>query len=32
MDAQGNLLSRAPLWWLARTVPRLRERIQKLTR
>ena len=30
MDAQGNLQSRAPLWWLARSIPYLREKIKKM--
>lgn len=25
MDAQGNILSRAPLWWVAHDAPFLRE-------
>jgi len=32
MDAQGNIQSRAPQWWLARSVPYIRERLQKLAR
>ena len=33
MDAEGRVLSRAPLWWLARTAPYLREQLkQKLNK
>jgi hypothetical protein len=28
MDAEGRLLSRAPLWWLVRSVPYLRNQVQ----
>jgi hypothetical protein len=30
MDAQGQLQSRAPLWWLAQSVPHLREQLRQL--
>ncbi|HLE27688.1 MAG TPA: hypothetical protein VI793_06200 [Anaerolineales bacterium] len=30
MDAEGNITSRAPLWWLARSVPHLREKIRQM--
>lgn len=29
MDAQGRLRSRAPLWWLVRSAPYLREEIRR---
>ena len=32
MDAEGRLLSRAPLWWLARSVPYLREQLKQKVR
>ena len=33
MDAQGHVLARAPLWWLAQSVPYLREQLkQKLNK
>jgi hypothetical protein len=28
IDAQGRILSRAPLWWLMRSAPYLREQIK----
>ena len=32
-DAEGRLLSRAPLWWLARAAPYLRSQLkQKMNR
>jgi hypothetical protein len=29
MDAQGHLLSRAPLWWLAQSAPYIREQLKQ---
>jgi hypothetical protein len=29
MDAEGHLLARAPLWWLAQSVPYLREQLKQ---
>jgi hypothetical protein len=29
MDAKGNMTSRAPLWWLAKSVPHLREQMKQ---
>ena len=30
IDAEGRILSRAPLWWLAHSVPYLRDQIKQL--
>ena len=29
MDAEGHLLARAPLWWLAQSAPYLREQLKQ---
>ena len=29
MDADGHLLARAPLWWLAQSAPYLREQLKQ---
>jgi hypothetical protein len=29
MDAEGHILSRAPLWWLAQSAPYLREQLKQ---
>ncbi len=29
MDAEGHLLARAPLWWLAHSAPYLREQLKQ---
>jgi len=31
MDAAGNITSRAPLWWLMRSAPYLRKKIEQQT-
>ncbi|MGH2521968.1 MAG: hypothetical protein ACRDH2_05635 [Anaerolineales bacterium] len=30
MDAEGRILSRAPLWWLAHSVPHLRNQVKQM--
>jgi hypothetical protein len=29
MNAQGHILARAPLWWLAHSVPYIREQLKQ---